>query len=239
MKKTKQILLGLLLVAGLTGVVAAQQKYEATVPWQKFVGKVLFSGPVEFDNTVDFDSATLTDLTIADDLTVSDDLTVTDDAAVTGDLAVTGTTTFTGGLVSGSVLYPASPVVKVYYGVAALTEAGGTETVLTLSLPTAATGAGVVVNFSIFATDGTDHEVRTGTIFLSGVNKAGTASCGVLPADQTLHGIGTSGGTLTYAIASTGSTTTCPLTVNIDSDDTLTSAQFRYEATLIGSGSIS
>lgn len=66
----------------------------------------------------------------------------------------------------------------------------------------AAAGVGGKLRYSIFATDGTDHQMRSGFITFVAVNKAATETCTLSGSAETSDGsvIAASTGTLTYAI---------------------------------------
>lgn len=207
--------------------------YNQIVQWRKYLGKVIFTNEVDFQNV-----ATLTGLA---DLTLTDDLVVGDDAAVGGDLAVTGSITSVGGVTSPLVLTAAKH--RIYTGTKTLTEAGGVETVFTITNATTQ-ATSVVLNYSIKASDGTDHQVSTGVLVMSMVNKAGTVTATILPADIA-DGVtaktavqALSAGTATAAFAFTAASNAAAFTVNIDSSLTTTSASMEWVATVLGPGTL-
>lgn len=213
------------------GAVLDAQTYIRTI-----VGSTRFKSPVLFEQEVTMSGNTGS--LAGADVSASDDLTVGDDAAITGDLAVTGATTLTGGIVNGSNLFTTANVARVYSGNTTLTEAGGVETILTVTNATL-TGFGGVMNFRVVGTDGTDVQVRTGTLIFSGVNKAGTTTCVESTADETGSIAALSSGTLTYALVGTPGANTCIVTINIDSSLTLTSASIAWKLELYGPGTVS
>lgn len=83
----------------------------------------------------------------------------------------------------------------------ALTAASATNFVQ-VKIPTSA-GVSGVCTYEIFASDGTDFQSRSGALYFSAVNKAGTETClpfradGGTTVDNTTDGVAASSGTLT------------------------------------------
>ncbi len=150
----------------------------------------------------------------------------------------------------GNVANTTDYLTFAYYGTAGkavktLTESAATSTV---RIPVAAgAGAGGVYTYTVFATDGTDHQSRSSFIRFSVVNKAGTETCGLTnnagTADASItetedgNAVAISSGTLTYAI-------TCDVTpanavdiqINAVSSLTQTTLAAYSHVTLVGPG---
>lgn len=179
------------------------------------------------------------DAAFADDVAVTGDLTVTGATALNGTAALTGATTLSGTIVSPTVF--STNGVRLAHGTAALTKAGGAETVLTITNATTQ-ATGMQVFYRIAATDATDYAVRTGSLLFSCNNLAGTTTSTSSPTDETTGSVieTTNAKTLTYAITDTNAANTCVLKFNIDSDmaGTVTGTIF-WSAFVFGPGTIS
>ena len=128
----------------------------------------------------------------------------------------------------------------------ALTAAAATSIV---QIPVAAgTGTGGVVHYTVYATDGTDMQTRTGFVRFTAVNKAGTETCGMSndagAADASItetedgNAVALSAGTLTYAITcSTASANAVEFQINAASSLTETVLRAYYTVTITGPGS--
>jgi len=124
-----------------------------------------------------------------------------------------------------------------------LTEAGGAETVLTLTSATTNT-FDVIVDYRVTATDGTDRATRGGSVRFVCDNAATVVTCSAPSAtDQTNDGrngggsqfISTNAKTLTYAIAvDVATANVAKLTFNIDSDMAVTAASITMTVTING-----
>lgn len=133
----------------------------------------------------------------------------------------------------------------ILIGVKDLTAGAATSVIL---LPIAAgTGGGAVIEYTVFASDATNHQARTGRVTVAVVNKAATETCAVygvdgsftVNPDQTKDGSSAgaiSSGTLTYAWGvSTAGTNTCAVQLNAASSLTETVLRIYYRAAPIGS----
>lgn len=123
----------------------------------------------------------------------------------------------------------------------ALTESSATA----IAQVSVASGAytGGELRYTIFASDGTDHQARHGRINFSAVNKAGTETCVMAPGtvDQTTDGNAgaISSGTLTYAITCTTTPTNgVQFEVSAVSSLTQTTLQAYYSIHLDGPGTV-
>lgn len=124
-----------------------------------------------------------------------------------------------------------------------LTEAGGAETVLTLTSATTNTFT-VDVDYMVTAKDATpDYATRKGSVGLVCVNKATVVTCTSSATSEANDGrngggsllINTNAKTLTYAIAvDVATANVAKLTFNIDSDMTVTSASITMTVTING-----
>lgn len=122
--------------------------------------------------------------------------------------------------------------------------AGSATTVVTIPVASGA-GTGGKVVYTVFASDGTDHQSRSGTVHYQVVNKAGTETCVVsgidalfsINPDQTKDGssIAASSSTLTYTwgVDVTGANQ-CALTLNAASG--LTENVLRIDYTVMQQG---
>jgi hypothetical protein len=124
-----------------------------------------------------------------------------------------------------------------------LTEAGGAETVITITSATTQS-FGLELSYKVHASDATpDYAVREGSLKLVCVNNATVVTCtkdATAQTDDESVLINTNAKTLTYAIATDVATANvAKITFNIDSDMTVTSASITFTAVLNGSGSIS
>lgn len=127
--------------------------------------------------------------------------------------------------------------------VKALTESTATAVI---EIPiAAAAGGGGEIHYTVFASDTTDHQTRSGVVRFSGVNKAGTMTCSVYGVDsaftanpdQTKDGSGAgaiSSGTLTYAWTAVAATAACDYKLNVVSSLTQTTLDFYGRVDLIG-----
>lgn len=84
-----------------------------------------------------------------------------------------------------------------------------------------------IVHWSIYATDGTDYQTRTGTTYFAAVNKAGTVTCGVGDIGTTVTGL--SSGTLTNTMTCTAGTGKFTIKSDAASSLTQTTLQIRYQ----------
>lgn len=122
---------------------------------------------------------------------------------------------------------------------------GAASTVVTVPVASGA-GTGGKLFYTVWASDGTDHQTRSGTVTYSVVNKAGTETCAVYGVDasftvnpnQTQDGSGagtmsTSTLTYTWGVVTTG-TNQCELQITAASG--LTENALWIEPTLIQSG---
>lgn len=125
----------------------------------------------------------------------------------------------------------------------ALTEAGGAETVITITTATTQS-FGLELSYQVRASDATpDYAIREGSLKLVCVNNATAVTCtkdATTQADDESVLINTTAKTLTYAIAVdvTGANVAF-LTFDIDSDMVVTAAEITWTAVLNGSGVIS
>lgn len=138
-----------------------------------------------------------------------------------------------------------------YYGLAgravkSLTAASPTSVV---RIPIAAgAGTGGVLHYTVFASDATDHQSRSGSVHFMAVNKAGTETGAIYGIDtlftvnpnQTQDGSGAgaiSSGTLTYTWGvSTAPTNAIDLTLNAASSLTETTLDIYYRVDMTGPG---
>ncbi len=132
--------------------------------------------------------------------------------------------------------------------VKALTAASATA-VVTIPIA-AATGTGGKIIYTVFASDATDHQVRTGMVTYAGVNKAATETCAINGVDalftanptELLDGSAAgamSAGTLTYAwTASNSPTNGCQFLLNAVSSLTETTLQIQYQVIQAGPGEV-
>lgn len=113
-------------------------------------------------------------------------------------------------------------------------------------------GTGGELRYTVFASDGTDHQARSGTVHFMGVNKAGTETAAVYGIDSVLGVVGTanpnetqdgsgvgaiSSGTLTYTWGvSTAAANAFDLTLNAASSLTETTLDIYYRVDLNGPG---
>lgn len=116
----------------------------------------------------------------------------------------------------------------------ALTAAAATQVVL-INVASGAFGGGTL-EYTVQASDGTDHQARAGRINWAVVNKAGTETCTVSAASELLDGsiLAESAGasTLTYAItADTSATNGCYISFNAVSSLTETVLNIAYRIT--------
>ncbi len=227
------------LAFGLVTVVDATTTYYKTVmPSTRFTGPVLFEQEVTFNVPSAITGATTIS---ADDLELTDDLSVGDDATITGDLAITGALTSVGSVTSPLVY---SATARVYHGTKTLTEAGGAETVFTVTnATTQATGGRIF--YTIRGNDGTDTQNSSGTVVVAMVNKAGTVTATQEP-DDVAEGVtaktavqALSSGTSTCVFAFTAGANSAAFTANLDSSLTLTSASMEWVLILEGPGTVS
>lgn len=123
----------------------------------------------------------------------------------------------------------------------ALTEAGGAETVITITNATTQV-FGVDLYYTITATDATDRATRKGYLQLVCDNAATVMTCtkdATAETDDASILIATGGATLTYAIATDVATAnTAKITFNIDSSLVVSAASITWQANLTGTGSI-
>jgi hypothetical protein len=130
---------------------------------------------------------------------------------------------------------------QAYWGNAGKATKTLTESAATSAFSyTVASGAGTggTVNFTVFATDGTDPQTLTGTLQFTAGNKAGTESC-VTP---TLVGTALNSspvGTLTCTYAGAdGGTNACFVQFNCVSSLVQTTLEVYYRVNLIGPGQV-
>lgn len=173
-----------------------------------------------------------------------DDLVAVDDLTVGDDVVVTGTTTFTTGISNGSTLSTSANGTRFYSGTTTLTEAGGAETIFTVTNATTQATSGEL-KFHFRGTDGTDHQSTVGTLIFTMVNKAGTVTSTFLPATiaagitQESATQALSSGTMTAAFDSVEASNSTVISINIDSSLTLTGASLEWVLILHGPGTIS
>jgi len=126
-------------------------------------------------------------------------------------------------------------------GTVALTEAGGAETVVTI---TTAAGqmSGGRISYTVRATDATDLVVRSGAFSFVCANAATVVTASLGATAQTDDGsvvIATGGATLTYAIAADVATANqLKITFNIDSSLVVSAASITYTVVLNGPGTV-
>jgi len=125
----------------------------------------------------------------------------------------------------------------------ALTEAGGAETVLTITTATTQS-FGLELSYQVRAADATpDYAIREGSLKYVCVNNATVVTCtkdATAQTDDESVIINTNAKTLTYAIASDVATANvAKITFDIDSDMTVTGASITMTIVLNGSGVIS
>jgi hypothetical protein len=131
-------------------------------------------------------------------------------------------------------------------GSVTLTEAGGAETVLTVTTATTQMTGGRLI-YTVKAADSAgspDYVVRAGSLNFGMTNSVGTTTCTSAISAETGDGsVATTGGTaktLTYAITYVTGANTCAIKFNIDSDiGTVTSASITYTLILDGPGVVS
>jgi len=122
-----------------------------------------------------------------------------------------------------------------------LTEAGGAETVVTI---TTAAGqmSGGRITYTVRATDATDLVARSGSFNFVCANAATVVTASLGATAQTDDGsvvIATGGATLTYAIAADVATAnTLKITFNIDSSLVVSAASITYTVVLNGPGTV-
>jgi len=127
-------------------------------------------------------------------------------------------------------------------GTVTLTEAGGAETVMTL---TTATGqmSGGKINYTVRATDATDLVARSGSFDFVCVNAATVVTATLGASAETNDGsvvIATGGATLTYAItADVATANQLKIAFNIDSSLAVSTASITYTVILNGPGTVS
>lgn len=140
---------------------------------------------------------------------------------------------------------------QAFYGAAGKAEKTLTESNATavVRIPVASgVGTGGQLFYTVFASDATDRQIRSGHVSFAIVNKAGTETCSVNGVDgsftanpiETQDGSGAgamSAGTLTYAWSvDTTPTNACDLKLNAVSSLTQTTLQIRYRLELVGPG---
>jgi hypothetical protein len=136
-----------------------------------------------------------------------------------------------------------------YYGTSGKTIKTLTESSATtlIRIPVASgDGAGGQLFYTVFASDATNHQIRSGSITFAVVNKAGTETCTVNGVDssftanpsETQDGSAAgamSSGTLTYAWSvDTAATNACDLKLNAVSSLTQTTLEIRYRLQNMG-----
>jgi hypothetical protein len=179
--------------------------------------------------------------------TDSNALIITEKADVTTDqqLGACGSTACVQPTVTWMSATAASPQTQynsqAYWGNAGKATKTLTESAATSAFSyTVASGAGTggTVNFTVFATDGTDPQTLTGTLQFTAGNKAGTESC-VTP---TLVGTALNSspvGTLTCTYAGAdGGTNACFVQFNCVSSLVQTTLEVYYRVNLIGPGQV-
>ena len=124
-----------------------------------------------------------------------------------------------------------------------LTEAGGAETVITITTATTES-FGLELSYRVHATDATpDYAIREGSLKLVCVNNATVVTCtkdATAQTDDESVLINTSAKTLTYAIATDVATANvAKITFDADSDMAVTAMSITFTAILNGSGTIS
>lgn len=116
--------------------------------------------------------------------------------------------------------------------------AGAATSVVRIPVASGA-GTGGVLNYTIFASDATDHQTREGEIKFAVVNKAGTETCTISAASEAADGsvVAVSAGTLTYAITcDTTPANAVDLQFNAVSSLAETTLNAYYRVTLVGAG---
>jgi hypothetical protein len=106
-----------------------------------------------------------------------------------------------------------------------LTESSATGFV-SVSVQSNQTTSGIV-HWTIYATDGTDYQTRTGATYFAAVNKAGTVTCAVGDIGTTVAGL--SSGTLTNTMTCTAGTNKLTINANAASSLTQTTLLIRYQ----------
>lgn len=149
------------------------------------------------------------------------------------DLTVTGSTAFTSPFILGAAAQ------RIYFGTKTLTEAGGAETIFTITTATTQSVGGILY-YRISATDATDYAARAGSVTFVCNNVGGTVTSSVSVADETGSVIETTNSkTLTYAITDSNAANTCAINFNIDSDMTTTANSMTWILILTGPGTVS
>ena len=122
-----------------------------------------------------------------------------------------------------------------------LTEAGGAETVVTITT-TSGQMTGGRITYTVRATDATDLVARSGAFSFVCVNAATVVTASLGATAQTDDGsvvIATGGATLTYAIAADVATANAlKITFNIDSSLVVSAASITYTVVLNGPGTV-
>jgi|SRR6478609_9490109 len=126
-------------------------------------------------------------------------------------------------LVSGATTLDSSGQVREIYNPTAKTIVDGSATSLFSVAVAAGAAVGGVVHFSIFASDGTDHQTITGTATYGAVNKAATTTATVTYATAN-EAKAVSSGTLTLAF--TAVDTTNSVTVKLQPTGSLTETSY-------------
>lgn len=118
----------------------------------------------------------------------------------------------------------------------ALTEASNTSA-FQVSIASGA-GTGGTVDFTVFASDATDHQTLTGVLQFSGVNKGGTETCPTPTLTGTaLNAVSAGTLTCTYA-ADTTPSNACNIQFNCTSSLTQTTLDLYYRVNLVGPGQV-
>lgn len=120
-----------------------------------------------------------------------------------------------------------------FAGVKSLTESSATVVV---DIPVAS-GAytGATINWTVVASDATDHQSRRGSTYLAVVNKAGTETCSVGDVGTTVVAVSTGTLTVTTGQDTTGANV-CTFTINAVSSLTQTTLRAHYSVIVDGPG---
>lgn len=127
--------------------------------------------------------------------------------------------------------------------VKALTEASAT-TFVTITVPSGSSASGKI-QYSIEANDATDFQIRSGELYFSAVNKAGTITAtlfraqGSTTVDNTTDGVAVSTGTLTNTFTAVdGGSGALQIKANATSSLTQTTLQIRYRVEILNTNTI-
>lgn len=127
--------------------------------------------------------------------------------------------------------------------VKALTE-GSATTFVTITVPSNSSASGKI-QYAIEANDATDYQNRSGELYFSAVNKAGTTTIqlfraqGSTTVDNTTDGVAVSAGTLTNTFTATdGGSGAVQIKANATSSLTQTTLQIRYRVEILNTNTI-